>query len=330
MGWLKPRPERADTREQSLAPLITPERRTLAQRLEAGRLTRREALRIAMEVAHALRQIHDDGRAHGALSPFAIELTPSGIELVPGRTARGVPTPYTAPEVLKGQLADWRSDIFSFGAIVHEMITGRWPFEGDTPEMLAVALQNAATPQTGDPAVDSLLRHCLAKEPATRCQRIQKIQVELRLASVASRRTEGPDPRAQFEAVVRSEIQLALESQVEGRLQSQQAAVAQLHQALAISTERISRMERALETTGRRFDEHAASTATQRHALEQTVRAQVAALEAIRTALAQTDDLVERVVEALDFLQSTIMERSDFLQGAASAQAGGTVRPISG
>ena len=330
MGWLKPRPEREYTLGPTLAPVITLERRTLAQRLEAGNLGMCEALRIAMEVAQALRKLHDEGQAHGALTPNAIELTPSGIELIAGTTPRGVPTPYTAPETLKGQPADERSDIFSFGAMLHEMITGRWPFEGDTPEMLALALQNAAIPETGDRAVDSLLRHCLVKDPAARCQRIQKIQVELRLASVASRRTEGSDRRAQFEAVVRSEIQAALESQVEGRLQTQQAAVAQLHQSLATSVERINRMERGLETAGRRSDEQATSAATQLHALEQTVRAQAAALEAIRTALAQTDDLVERVVEALDFLQSTVLERSEFLQGALGAHSGRVVHPISG
>lgn len=284
MGWLKPRPKREYRPERTWAPVITLERRTLAHRLEAGKLAMSEALRLAMEVAHALRQLHEKGQAHGALTPAAIELTASGIELIPGGIPRGVPTPYSAPEVLKGEPADWRSDIFSFGAIVHELITGRWAFEGVTPEMLAVAIQDAATPQTGDPTVDSLLRQCLAKDPATRCQRIQKILTELRLASVTSRRNEGPERRAQFEAAVRSEIQAALESH----------------------------------------------TTTQLHALEQTIRAQAAALEAIRNALTQTDDLVERVVEALDFLQSTVMERSTFLPGRVSAQSGRVVRPISG
>ena len=91
MGWLKPRPECKCTREHTLAPLITLERRTLAQRLEDGRLSAAEALPIAVEVAQALRDLHDEGCVHGALTPFAIELTPSGIELASPRVARGAP-----------------------------------------------------------------------------------------------------------------------------------------------------------------------------------------------------------------------------------------------
>lgn len=329
MGWLKTRPEREYTREQVLAPVITLERRTLAQRLEQGKLNAGEALRIGVEAARALRAIHEDGRVHGALSPFAVELTPEGIELAAARALRGVPTPYTAPEILKGQAADCRSDIFSFGAIVYEMITGRWPFEGDTPELLAAAVQNAAVPETGHPGLDPLLRHCLAKDPAARWQSMRKVQLELRLASVAARRTEGPDRREQFEAAVRSEIQTAIEFQVESRLKPQEVAVARLQQSLATSAERINRVEQGLENAGKHSDEFAANAAMRLHVLEQTVRAQAAALEAARTALAQTDDLVERVVEALDFLQDAVLERSEFLHGAI-ARGGGLVRPISG
>lgn len=330
MGWLKPRPEREYAREHTLAPVITLERRTLAQRMEESRLPLGEALRIAVDVAQALRSHHDEGHVHGALNPQSIELTPSGIELALGRTPRGIPTPYSAPEVLKGQPADARSDIFSFGAVLFEMIEGRWPFEGDTPELLAVALQNDPAPRIGNPVVDSLLSHCLAKDPAARWQRMQKLQVELRLASVTARRTESPVRREHFEAAVRSEIQSALESQVETRLESQETAVVQLQQALATSAERLNRIEQSIAMAERHSDEFAANTAAQLHALEQTVRAQAAALEAARTALAQTDDLVERIVEALDSLQSTVLERSDFIAGALTTHPSRTVRPISG
>jgi eukaryotic-like serine/threonine-protein kinase len=330
MAWMKPRPEREYARERTLAPVITLERRNLAQRLEEGRLSAGDALRIAVEVAQALRALHDEGRVHGGLTPVAIELTPSGIELAATRLPSGVPTPYSAPEVLTGQPADARSDIFSFGAIVFEMLAGRWPFEGDTPEALGVALQNDPVPSTGNPAVDALVGHCLAKDPGARWQKMQKVQVELRLVSVAARRTEGPARREQFEAVVRSEIQTAIESQVEVRLGAQDTALAQLRQSLATSAERMNRVEREIETAVKHSDEFAATAAMRLHALEQTVRAQAAALDSARTALAQTDDLVERVVEALDFLQNTVLERAEFVQGAMAAHQGRAVRSISG
>jgi len=149
-------------------------------------------------------------------------------------------------------------------------------------------------------------------------------------SSVAARRTEGPARREQFEAVVRSEIQTAIESQVEVRLGAQDASVARLRQSVATSEERMNRVERAIDTAVRHSDEFAATAATRLHALEQTVRAQATALDTARTALAQTDDLVERVVEALDFLQSTVLERSEFVQGAMAAHNGRLVRPISG
>ena len=135
---------------------------------------------------------------------------------------------------------------------------------------------------------------------------------------------------ATIEAAVRSEIQSAIEVRVEGRLGSQETAVVQIRQSLATSAERLSRVERAMEGSEKRSDEFAASAAVRLHALEQTVRAQAAALEAARTALAQTDDLVERVVEALDSLQSTVLDRSEFLAGAFAAQNARVVRPISG
>src|SRR5690348_7673866 len=106
MAWLKPHAQREYPQEHVLAPVITLERRTLAQRMGESKLSAGEALRLAIELAQAMRTLHDAGRAHGILNPSSIELTPSGIELAASRGARGVPTPYSAPEILKGQPAD--------------------------------------------------------------------------------------------------------------------------------------------------------------------------------------------------------------------------------
>jgi eukaryotic-like serine/threonine-protein kinase len=344
--------------------------RTLDQRLADGRPALAEALRIAMSLADALRRLHEEGRVHGALTPSSIALAASGVELLPPRAAQGLVTPYTAPEVLRGNSADVRSDIFAFGAIVYEMVTGRWPFEADTPEALAAALLNSPAPATGNPALDSLMANCLAKEPAVRWQRIQKVQMELRLATVSTRRADGPPRRDSLESVVRGEVQRA-ESRLASRLEAQEKALSDLQQAVTASLqamqahlctvdsklaagidrakrcdeaaaefglrisgieqrlaepqERIGRAELLLEATAERVaraehnadlirkhtTEFAEGAAVQLHALQQTVGSQAEALEAARRAMAQTDDLVERVVEALDSLQSIVLQRSE-------------------
>ena len=346
------------------------EGRTLDQRLADGRPSLSEALRIAMSLADALRRLHEEGRVHGALAPSSIAMATSGVELLPPRAAQGLVTPYTAPEVLRGNPADARSDIFAFGAIVYEMVTGRWPFEADTPEALAAALLNAPAPGTGNPSLDSLMANCLAKDPAARWQRVQKVQMELRLAAVSTRRPEGPPRRDNLEVVVRGEVQRA-ENRLASRIEAQEKAVSDLQQAVTASLqamqahlctvdsklsagierakrcdeaatelglrisgieqrlaepqERIGRAELLLEATAERVaraehnadlirkhtTEFAEGTAVQLHALQQTVGSQAEALESARRALAQTDDLVERVVEALDSLQSIVLQRSE-------------------
>jgi hypothetical protein len=292
------------------------------------------------------------------------------VELLPPRAAQGLVTPYTAPEVLRGQNADARADIFAFGAIVYEMVTGRWPFEADTPEGLAAALLNSPAPGTGNPTLDSLMANCLAKDPAARWQRVQKVQMELRLAAVSTRRLEGPPRRDNLDSLIRGEVQRA-ESRLVSRLEAQEKAVTELQQAVTASLqamqahlctvdsklaagmertkrgeeaaaefglrisgieqrmdgpqERIGRAELLLEATTERVAraehnadlirkhtaEFADGAAVQLHALQQTVGSQADAIEAARRALAQTDDLVERVVEALDSLQTIVLQRSE-------------------
>lgn len=344
---------------------------TLDQRLADGRLQGPEALRMAMGLADALRRLHDQGQIHGVLTPACVRPTDSGVELLPGRKAQNLVTPYTAPEVLRGRPADARSDIFAFGAIVYEMVTGRWPFEADTPEALTAALLNAPAPSTGSAALDGLLANCLAKDPEVRWQRIQKAQMELRLLTVSVRRTEGPVRRDNLSALVRAEVQQAVDARLASRLESQERALAEFQQAVTASlhsvqahlctidaklaaaleqaaraesgsaqrdlrisgleqrvdgpaervaraelllqaaAERMTRTEHTTEAARRNAAAFAEDAAVRMHALEQTIGSQAEALESARRALAQTDDLVERVVEALDSLQSIVLERSE-------------------
>src|ERR1039458_4137984 len=168
--------------------------RSLAERLNEGKLPVGEALHFAMTLAEALRRIHDSGRVYGALTPSNIGLTGTSVDLAAAPEHTGRVTPYTAPEVLHGKPADARSDIFAFGAVLFEMLTGRRAFQGDSESSFAAALTNSAPPSSGSPLVDRLVASCVAKDPAVRCQRMQRIIMELKLLSVAARRAETPAP----------------------------------------------------------------------------------------------------------------------------------------
>ena len=148
---------------------------TLAARLERGPLSIEEALHAGVQIASALESSHRAGVIHRDLKPANVMLTPSGVKLLDFGIARLAPPAsatlretvtatltsrdalsgtlqYMAPEQLEGRDADARSDIFSFGALLYETITGRRAFAGDSPARVTAAIL------TGDPpAVLSLL-----------------------------------------------------------------------------------------------------------------------------------------------------------------------------
>ena len=330
------------------------EPRTLAQRLAQGKIPAPEARRYALILAEALRKIHDAGQVHGGVSPASIVLTGSGLELLPAASTTGTITPYTAPELLQGHPADSRSDLFAFGAVLYEMFSGHRAFEGDGPVALSAAINTSMPPSCGIPAVDRLISNCLAKDPAARWQRVQKILLELKLLTVFARRAEAPASvrRDQADAAaLRAEMQ-QLEGRVAARLQACETTVAEIHQAATelrgqlgavdaqfaatreqqVSTfeglleaaeariatrferefeaagERVGRLEQGLEAAHKNTTTLHESVSEDFLAFEQGLKSQAAAIESARTAMAQTDDLVERVVEALELLQSAVLE----------------------
>src|SRR4051794_38477997 len=106
---------------------MTSTSQTLAQRISNGRLPLSEGLHVATQIADQLRQWHTRDSVHGALTPSAVSLADGAVALL-GREAAQSKWAYEAPEVKLGQAADVRSDIFSFGAIVFEMLTGESVF----------------------------------------------------------------------------------------------------------------------------------------------------------------------------------------------------------
>src|SRR5262245_55904312 len=202
--------------------------KTLAQVLSGGRLSEGDAFRYAMQLGDALRRIHDAGQYHGALTPAHVALSASGADLRPAEDAI-VAGPYTAPEVLQGQAGDSRSDVFAFGAILFELMTGRRAFEPDVRAALG-----GAAPTTGNPAADRVIAPCLVRNPDARPPRMRKILMELKLLSVAARRAEGAPSTVSLHrepgleaAALRNEMQ-QMESRIVARMSKHERSMAEM------------------------------------------------------------------------------------------------------
>ena len=185
---------------------------SLEARLRKGPIPIEEALQIAIQIASALDAAHRRGMVHRDLKPGNVMLTRSGAKLLdfglakmnepaglsdtdvtqlaPHRaiTVQGTilgTLQYMSPEQLEGKEADARSDIFSFGAMLYEMITGRKGFAGSSQATLIAAVMSVNPPPVStlqpmaSPALDRLVRTCLAKSPDDRWQSAGDLSREL-------------------------------------------------------------------------------------------------------------------------------------------------------
>ena len=181
---------------------------TLATRLRRGKLPIDEALMYALHIADALVATHRAGIVHRDLKPGNIMLTPTGAKLLDfGLAKRQHPVfvadgaagashltqtgtilgtvQYMAPEQLEGHDAGERTDIFAFGVVLYEMITGRRAFEGESDAALIGQILHAEPPAPSSierltpPALDGLVRACLAKDPSARPQSMSAVHGEL-------------------------------------------------------------------------------------------------------------------------------------------------------
>ncbi len=198
---------------------------TLADRLRAGPLPSKQALQIALQIADGLDAAHRAAVVHRDLKPGNIMLTPSGAKLLDFGLAKLTPsvsqdiqdrtrltgaatisgtvlgtTPYMAPEQIEGRATDARSDIFAFGIVLHEMLTGHRPFSGDTPaQVMSAILRDEPTrvtaSQPGVPAaLDYVIGTCLAKDPDERWQNAR--DVALALKGIGTAKSSGDEAEA--------------------------------------------------------------------------------------------------------------------------------------
>ena len=166
---------------------------TLAERITEGPLRLDEALTIAFQIAEAMAAAHEHGVIHRDLKPGNIKITPEGRvkvldfglakapvsedkagDITATQAGRVVGTPaYMSPEQARGKDADQRTDIWSFGCIMYQMLTGRLPFEGETAtDTLAQIIERepdwGVLPQTTPASIRDLLRRCLEKDAERR------------------------------------------------------------------------------------------------------------------------------------------------------------------
>ena len=185
---------------------------TLAQRLEKGALPLDQALAVAIEIADALDKAHRQGIVHRDLKPGNIMLTQAGAKLldfgIAARLAsaeletmtRSTATlaetgeiagtlPYMAPEVLRGEAPNARSDLWALGVVLHEMLAGSRPFTGSSIVALTSAIQlddPPGLPARVTPSVRRIVRRCLAKDVNHRYQGAGEVCVALETARSTS------------------------------------------------------------------------------------------------------------------------------------------------
>jgi Tol biopolymer transport system component/predicted Ser/Thr protein kinase len=202
---------------------------TLATRLEKGALPLDQSLRIGIEVADALDKAHRAGIIHRDLKPGNIMLTKSGAKLLDFGLAKATlplasggtltamatrTTPmtqagmivgtfqYMSPEQVEAKELDARSDIFSFGSVLYEMLTGRAAFQGRSQLSVASAIlekdpepMSTLQPMT-PPALDRTVRKCLAKDSEDRWQTARDLLLELKWIAEAGSQAGVPAPVA--------------------------------------------------------------------------------------------------------------------------------------
>ena len=200
---------------------------TLRSRLGAGAVPARKAIDYAVQIAKGLAAAHEKGIVHRDLKPENLFLTNDGrvkildfglaklkpetgqdgktdMQTVSGGTEPGIvlgTMGYMAPEQVRGKTADRRSDLFAFGTILYEMLSGQRAFRGDTAADTITAILSKEPPDLSQtnrdvhPGLDRIVRHCLEKNPEERFESARDLAFDLEALSGVSAAT-GATPSA--------------------------------------------------------------------------------------------------------------------------------------
>jgi serine/threonine protein kinase len=188
---------------------------TLADRIRQGALPVGEALGIARQIAEALEAAHEKGKVHRDLKPANVKITPEGLVKVldfslaktmeePSAASESANAPtktmsptraglilgtaaYTAPEQVRGQAVDKRVDIWAFGCVLFEMLTGNPVFQGDTTsDILAAVIKEEPDLEAIPPHLRPIIAKCLRKDPRMRWRDIGDVRLALEDGSPAA------------------------------------------------------------------------------------------------------------------------------------------------
>jgi len=191
---------------------------TLQSRLGEGAMGLDELMRLGAEIGDALEAAHRLGFLHRDLKPGNVVLTATGMPKIldfglagllhTSHTATDLTRagavfgslPYMAPEQVRGEEGDSRTDVYAFGVILYEMATGRRPFQKDRPEALMFEVLHEATRPARSlrpeipPELDRLIESCLSKDPAHRPSSAGAVSLTLRRIREPARRDSEPAP----------------------------------------------------------------------------------------------------------------------------------------
>ena len=215
--------EESDSRRALVMELV--EGPTLAERIKKGAQTLEEALPIAKQIAEALEYAHEKGIVHRDLKPSNVKVTADGqvkvldfglAKALEGETSeeelQNSPTlsaaatragmllgtaAYMSPEQARGKRVDRRADIWAFGCVLYEMLTGRDAFGGETTSDILAGVIRAEPdwgllPDSVPPRIRELLRRCLEKDPKQRLQAIGDARISIDETLAGSTAAEMP------------------------------------------------------------------------------------------------------------------------------------------